>query len=128
MTITRTFYYASYTKEQEKEYVLTLETGSTTDCAIILYSDEELTKKIGIFRYKRILLDNTKKVAVGDVEFIITTNEGTIKYKYIRDSYKKITVNTDETSGIFTKGTVTRSYGPEDNVKRIRKLVYKSNE
>jgi hypothetical protein len=126
MTITRTFYYASHTKEQEKEYLLTLETGSTSDCAKILYSDKELTKKIGIFRYKRILLDNTKKVAVLDVEFIITTNEGTIKYKYTRDSYKKITVNTEETSGIFTKGTVTRNYVTSD--KSIRKLVYTSAE
>ena len=125
---TETFYYFDFTKEQEKQYLLTAETGSTAEGAVSLYADEQLTKKIGTLRYDYTILGNTKQVPVIDVEMTITTNEGSIKYKYIRDSYKKITLDTEQTSGLFTKGTITRTYLEEDNIKRIRKLVYRSAE
>jgi hypothetical protein len=126
MTITRTFYYVSNTKEYDNNVLTNQAIGSNGSRLIPLYADALLTEKIGSMTVDFKLIDNVKLTL--DNEMTIVTSEGSFKYKYFRDNYKKITLETEETSGIFTKGTVTRSYGPEDNVKRIRKLVYKSNE
>ena len=125
---TETFYYKGFTKEQEKQHVSPLVYSSTAEDARSLYADKELTKKIGILKTKRTILGNTKQVPILDLEKTITTNEGVIKYKHVRDSYKKVTLDTEQTSGLFTKGTITRTYLEEDNIKQIRKLVYKSAE
>ena len=126
MTITRTFYYNGFT-DNEETLILRQVAGSNASYKKSLYEDEQLTKKVGSLKQEVELLDNTKKVAVIDIETTITTDEGIIKYNYIRDSYKKITtVDTERTSGIFTKGTVTRSYVISD--KGIRKVIYTSRE
>ena len=124
MTITRTFYYNGYT-DNEEILILRQLTGSNASYKKSLYEDEQLTKKVGSLKQEVELLDNTKKVAVIDIETTITTDEGIIKYKYIRDSYKKITtVDTERTSGIFTKGIVEITQANVD--KGIRKVIYTS--
>ena len=126
MTITRTFYYDGHTREFGKKVLTTHGIGSSGSRLKPLYADEELTEKIGSLIVDFKLIDNVKLTLNNEMTIVVP--EGSFKYKYIRDSYKKITVDTEETSGIFTKGTVTRSYGSEDSVKRIRKIVYNSNE
>jgi len=125
MTITRTFYYNGF-KNNEEILILRLVAGSNASYKKSLYEDEQLTKKVGSLKQEVELLDNTKKVAVIDIETTITTDEGTIKYNYIRDSYKKITtVDTERTSGIFTKGIVEVTQVNVD--KGIRKVIYTSH-
>jgi hypothetical protein len=126
MTITRTFYYNGFT-DNEETLILRLVAGSNASYKKSLYEDEQLTKKVGSLKQEVELLDNTKKVAVIDIETTITTDEGIIKYNYIRDSYKKITtVDTERTSGIFTKGIVEVTQVNVD--KGIRKVIYTSRE
>jgi len=127
-TTTRAFYYNGPTKEYEQKVVATFGVGSYSNTISPLYSDEKLTKKVGnAFIYSKII-DNSKQVPVDYNEITIVTLEGAFKYNYIRDSYKKFTADTEETSGIFTKGTVTVTYVPEDNLQSIRKIVYRSAE
>lgn len=127
-TTTRSFYYNGPTKEYEQKVIINYGVGNYSNTISSAYSDEKLTKKIGnAFIYSKVI-DNSELVPVDYNEITIVTLEGAFKYKYIRDSYKKITVNTQETSGIFTKGTVTITYIPDDNIKSIRKIVYKSSE
>jgi hypothetical protein len=124
--ITRTFYYFSYNKEEDKNLILPNSTGSTWNTTIPLYANEKLTEKIGSFVSYSSLLDNSKQTPVLDKEQTVVTSEGTINYQYVRNSYKPITIDTELTSGIFTKGTITRSYVTAD--KSVRKLVYRSAE
>jgi hypothetical protein len=125
MTITRTFYYNGFT-DNEEILILRLVAGSNASYKKSLYEDEQLTKKVGSLKQKVELLDNTKKLAVLDLETTITTDEGIIKYNYIRDSYKKITtVDTERTGGIFTKGIVEVTQVNVD--KGIRKVIYTSH-
>ena len=81
-----------------------------------------LTKIVGIFEQEAVVLDNTKKITVFDVVSKIITKRGTIKYSYVRDSYEPKKIVTEETSGIFTKGTITKTHVTLD--KQIRKIVY----
>jgi hypothetical protein len=71
------------------------------------------------------LLDTSKTNSVYKVEATIVTPEGVIEYKYLRDSYEKVVLDTQETLGLFTKGTITRTY--ETLNKELRKIVYRAN-
>jgi len=120
---TETFYYSSHSKEEAVKLINSNNPGHTLKGILSLYHDEQLTKKAGNLFYNIILLDNRKNPPLVYAEDIISTNKGTIKYKSIRDSYKVKTMETEETSGLYKKGIITRFYITPD--KSIRKLVYK---
>ena len=125
------WYYFANTPDVDKALVVTRENGVTADTVRQLYSDEKLTKKVGTIKVSKVKLSTSKEdVPILDVVATITTNKGTIKYNYIRDNYKKITVNTIATSGIFTPGTITRTYleEVENSLTRTRRLLYQSLE
>ena len=124
----RTFYYGAATKEKDKKIISTYGIGSYANNIKPLYADEKLTEKVGNAFVCYKVIDNSKLPPILDLDITIVTSEGVIKYKYIRDSYKKITVDTEETSGIFTKGTVIRTFEEENHLQRIRKIVYRSAE
>ena len=89
---------------------------------ILSFSEGQIDQPIDRIIPDMLTQINSKNLLL-DVEATIVVSESTIKYSYVRDSYKTITVDTQQTSGIFTKGTITRSYVTAD--KSIRKLVYK---
>lgn len=126
------WYYFCNTQDVDKALIVPLENGLTTGSVRPLYADEKLTKEVGTLKFSDVKLGTTKEdVPILDTVATITTNKGTIKYNYVRDNYKKITVNTVATSGIYTPGTVTRTYLDDvegKDLTRTRKLVYKSLE
>ena len=97
--------------------------GSGRSGFVPLYADKQLTKKVGSLKFENVLLDNTNPVVVNSISHIITTPDGGIVYSFVRRDYKKITVETQQTSGKYTKGTITRTYEGED--KELRKIVYR---
>ena len=121
-----TFYYLSHSKQEAVKLINSHTPGHTANGILPLYHDEQLTQIAGKLLYKITLLDNSKPVPIISAEHVIITNKGSIKYSYVRNSYKPITIFTEETSGKFRKGTTTRSYVTAD--KSVRKLVYKSLE
>lgn len=123
---TETFYYLAETKKEMQKKFLQNEPGMTISGIIPLYADKQLTKKIGTLKYDTVLLDNTQPYPVLSTSRTIVAKDGTIRYEYVSNNYNKITVDTEQTSGIFTKGTVTRTYEGDD--KEIRKIVYRSTE
>ena len=122
----RVFYYSASTKQQDKKIISAYGVGSYSNSVAPIYADEKLTEKVGNAFVSSKITDNSALTPVLDLEITIVVSEGTIKYKYIRDSYKKITVDTEQTSGIFTKGTITRTFEQENNLQRVRKIVYSS--
>jgi hypothetical protein len=124
--ITETFYFpaigkkANFDEIQRKTAV-----GSGRSGIVSLYSDKELTKKVGSVKFENVLLDNTNPIVVNSISHIITTQDGTISYSFIRRDYNKVTVETQQTTGKYTKGTITRTYEGDD--KELRKIVYKSS-
>lgn len=125
------FYYVCSTSHVEKTFVLPLEDGATLDSVRPLYKDKKLTKKVGTIKFSEVKLGTSKEdVPIFDIVATITTNEGTIKYMYIRYDYEKITVDTIATSGIYTPGTITRLYldNVENSLTRTRRLLYKSRK
>ena len=124
---TETFYIlCSGNKAKQNELQLQMEKGSTQSGIQPVYSDRQLTKQVGTLKFDGVLLDNTKAISVISIENTITTDDGTISYSFVRSNYKKITVETQQTSGKYTQGTITRSYEGED--KELRKIVYTSAE
>ena len=117
------FYYLGPNK-REMQKQLQIEPGATVTKIRTLYADEKLIDKVGKFKTDTILLDNTKSIPVVDIVKTIITSEGTISFKYIRENYNKITIDTEKTSGIYTKGTITRNYITDN--KEVRQLVYTS--
>lgn len=122
--VIRKYYYSSLNKEQEKK-LNRLEPGALFNGTLALYSDAELTKKVGTINLQSSLLDTSKTNSVYKVEATIVTSEGVIEYKYLRDSYEKVVLDTQETLGLFVKGTITRTY--ETLNKELRKIVYRAN-
>lgn len=122
---TETFYYSASSKRAMQQR-LQSSPGRTTESIIPLYFDKQLTKKIGSLKYNAVLVDNTQPYPVVSVNARVITDNGTIFYEYIKSDYKPITVDTQQTSGIYTKGIVTRTY--ETSNKEIRKIVYRSTE
>ena len=120
---TVTFFYFGLSKRQMQK-ILQNVPGTTKSCIIPLYADKQLTKKIGSLKYELVLLDNTQLYPVVSTNYIITTQDGTIHYEVVKNNYKPLTVETEQTSGIYTKGTITRTYVTGN--KEIRKLVYTS--
>ena len=124
--LTETFYIFSGDETVQNKLLLQMEKGHTQSGIQPVYSDKQLTKKIGSLKYDAVLLDNTKSITVISVNVTIITDDGTISYGFIRSNYEKITVNTIATSGIYTPGTITRSYEGQD--KELRKMIYKSRK
>ena len=122
---TETFYYLGSSKKAMQK-TLQKVPGMTSSAIKPLYADKQLTKKIGTLNYDTVLLDNTKSYPVISQNVTIVAQNGTIRYEYVTNNYNKFTVETQQTSGIFTKGTVTRTY--ETPNKEIRKIVYRSVE
>lgn len=120
---TQTFYYLGPNK-REMQKQLQVEPGAIATKIRTLYADEKLIEKVGKFNTDTILLDNTKPVPVVNIVKTIITPEGTISFKYIRENYNSVTTETELTSGLYTRGTITRSYVTDN--KEVRKLVYKS--
>ena len=122
---TETFYIlCSGNSAKQNELQLQMERGSTQSGIQPVYSDRQLTKQVGTLKFDGVLLDNSKSISVISIENTITTDDGTISYSFIRSNYNKITVETQQTSGKYTQGTITRSYEGED--KELRKIVYRS--
>ena len=123
---TETFYFPALgIKANYDELQIQSAVGSGRSGIVSLYSDKQLTKKVGSVKFENVLLDNTNPIVVNSISHIITTQDGSISYSYIRRDYKKITVETQQTSGKYTKGTITRTYEGDD--KELRKIVYRSN-
>ena len=124
---TETFYFLALGKKAKyDELRLQHVVGSGRSGIVSLYSDKKLTKKVGSVKFVDVLLDNTKPIVVNSISHIITTPDGSISYSFIRSDYNKITVETQQTSGKYKKGTITRTY--EGNDKELRKIVYRSVE
>jgi len=122
---TETFYFPALGKKANYDKLqLQAAVGSGRSGIVSLYSDKQLTKKVGSVKFENVLLDNTNPIVVNSISHIITTQDGSISYSFIRRDYKKITVETQQTSGKYTKGTITRTYEGED--KELRKIVYSS--
>ena len=121
--VIRKYYYSSLNTEQDKK-LNKLNPGAAFSGTLALYSDDQLTKKVGTISLQSSLLDTSKTIPTYKVEATIVTSEGIIEYQYLRDSYKKVVLDTQETSGLFTKGTITRTY--ETLNKDVRKIVYRS--
>ena len=120
---TVTFFYFGSSKRQMQK-LLQIVPGSSFACIRPLYADKQLTKKVGSVKFVDVLLDNTQLYPVVSTNYIITTQDGTIHYEVVKNNYKPLTVETEQTSGIYTKGTITRTYVTGN--KEIRKLVYTS--
>jgi hypothetical protein len=121
----QTFYYLGSNIEEMQKY-LQNEPGYAATKIRALYADEQLTEEIGTYKTDMVLVDNTKSIPVFDIVKTIVTSEGTIVFIYVREHYEELTVQTEETSGVFTKGTVIRSYVTSD--KAVRKIIYTSDE
>jgi hypothetical protein len=126
-TTSRTFYSSALTNEQEKQILIPLNVGSIASNIKQLYADKQLKKQIGNLQYTGTLLNTSKEIPIYEFVATINTEEGSIKYQYIRDSYDPVTIETELVSGIFKKGTLNLSYITSPD-KRVCKLVYRSAE
>ena len=124
---TEIFYFPALGKKANyDELQLQATLGSGRSGFVSLYSDKQLTKKVGNVKFENVLLDNTKPIVVNSISHVITTQDGSISYSFIRRDYKKITVETQQTTGKYRKGTITRTYEGDD--RELRKIVYRSVE
>jgi hypothetical protein len=125
--IKRSFYCATFTKEQEQILILPAFVGSSTNFTEILYSDEQLKQQVGNLQCSATLLNTSKEIPIFECVAVISTQEGEIKFQFIRgDNYNPITIETELVSGIFKKGTIKLTYVTPD--KGTCKLFYKSAE